>query len=342
MIIKAIAIAAAGIVAALAIVACGGSPGPSSYLATGGSYVDFIQWEPTTGSDVQGTLTKASVSGTAPQETISADRYPFTGTINGSSVTFTFSGLLTSATIYGTLNGGTLTLQVPQSNGTIQPGTLAQSDTGAYNSAVAALNRRISHANALAAAAQAQAQQQQQNAQAEQAEQDDVSTLQQDASMASGSNLAGDLSDFAADVQTASSDLATEKQDTAGDNSYCGATQMVAGDAQLVDGDLQLVQGDVQSLTPDLATIRQDIAQVQSDAQSLTSSGLPPPSGPTATAATSAARSSIQQAITRANGYIDQVNALDARAYSIANGMVTGSCSGDGPGSPTSPIQHIR
>src|SRR5215471_12671891 len=180
---KAIAVAAASVGATLAVAACSGSSGPASYLASGSSYVDFIQWENTSGSNVQGTMTEDTVSGTAPQESVSANRYPFTGTINGSSVTLTFSGLLVSSTIYGTLNGGTLTLQVPQSNGTIQPGTMSQADTGAYNSAVAALNGRVRHANVLAAAAQAEAQQQQQNAQAEQTAQDDISTLQQDASL---------------------------------------------------------------------------------------------------------------------------------------------------------------
>jgi hypothetical protein len=35
----------------------------------------------------------------------------------------------------------------------------------------------------------------------------------------------------------------------------------------------------------------------------------------------SAARANVGQAITKANGYIDQVNAIDAEAHSIANAL---------------------
>ena len=49
----------------------------------------------------------------------------------------------------------------------------------------------------------------------------------------------------------------------------------------------------------------------------------------------------IGQAAAKANGEIDQVNADVTQAYSIANGMATGSCAGDGPGRPPVPIGHI-
>jgi hypothetical protein len=49
----------------------------------------------------------------------------------------------------------------------------------------------------------------------------------------------------------------------------------------------------------------------------------------------------IGQAGAKANGEIDQVNADVTQAYSIANGMATGSCASDGPGRPPVPIGHI-
>jgi hypothetical protein len=173
----------------------------------------------------------------------------------------------------------------------------------------------------------------------QQAAQTDLGTLQQDASLSSSGTLPGDLSSFASDVQTAGTDLGTEKQDASGDNSYCSAVQSVAGDAQSVDGDLQSVQGDVQSITPDISAVRQDIAAVNGDQQTLSSDGLPGLQG--AGAAVSTAHANLAAVIGKANSYIDQVNAIDAEAYSLADRMAIGSCSGDGPGSPTSPIGHI-
>ena len=71
----------------------------------------------------------------------------------------------------------------------------------------------------------------------------------------------------------------------------------------------------------------------------LTASGLP--ATPGAAEAIAAAGRAIGQAAAKANGEIDQVNADVTQAYSIANGMATGSCAGDGPGRPPVPIGHI-
>lgn len=334
------AIIAASAMALLVLPGCGSSGGPAAYVAAFSNEVDYIQWQQSSSGHLQGTMTVDQISGTAPTETLSANTTPFTGNVNDSSVSLTFGGLFgITANVVGSASGSTLTLQVPQSDGTIQSASFTQGNLTSFNTAVATLRRQIHADNARAAQAQAQAQQQQANARAEQTAQNDIATLRQDASLSSDSNLAGDLSNFLSDIQTAQSDLATEKQDASRDNSYCDATQTVAGDAQSVDGDLQSVQGDVQSLTPDIATTRQDITTVQNDLANLASSGLRAPSD--ATTAIASARADLKNAIAQANGYIDQINAIVAQAYSIANGMAKGSCSGDGPGSPTSPIPHL-
>ncbi len=67
--------------------------------------------------------------------------------------------------------------------------------------------------------------------------------------------------------------------------------------------------------------------------------GLATPSG--AQAAISAARSVISHAVLTANADIQKVNSDVSQAYSLANNMATGNCAGDGPGSPSSPIQPI-
>ena len=250
---------------ALALAACGGSPGPASYLATGSSSVEFIQWEPTTGNAIRGTLTADTVSGAAGQQTISSQRVPFTGTVKGSSVTLTFSVLFSSSSIYGTLSDSSLTLQIPQSSGMITSGTLTQSDTTAYNAAVAALSRRLGHANQVAQAAQARAAQLQQDAQDQQTVSNDVATLQQD----SGA-VTGDAGTVASDIKQIASDVAQEKSDAAAgpnaDGGYCyNLDSNVDYDVQSnVDYDVQSsLEYDLNSMTSDISSVRQDIQAVR-------------------------------------------------------------------------------
>src|SRR5258708_30820535 len=142
VIIRAAAVVATALGTALAIAACGGSSRPApGYLAVNGAHVDFIQWKPTSGSNVRGTLRVESASGTVPREKMSANSYPFTGAIHGNSVTLTFSGPGTRARIRGRLQGGALTLQLPQAKAPLPERSLTPADTTDYNAATAGLNR---------------------------------------------------------------------------------------------------------------------------------------------------------------------------------------------------------
>jgi hypothetical protein len=54
------------------------------------------------------------------------------------------------------------------------------------------------------------------------------------------------------------------------------------------------------------------------------------------------ATANLKQAIAKANFYIDQANATDAKARAIANKMAMGRCSGAQNGTLLHPIPHIR
>ena len=69
------------IAALLAVTGCGGSGGPASYLATGASSADFIQWQATSSGHLEGTLTDDRMSGTAPGETLSVNRWPLANSL---------------------------------------------------------------------------------------------------------------------------------------------------------------------------------------------------------------------------------------------------------------------
>jgi len=86
--------------------------------------------------------------------------------------------------------------------------------------------------------------------------------------------------------------------------------------------------------------VRQDIANWQSDVQAIVNQGVPPPSGESS--AISSANTQIQLALSAANGDIDQVNTYVDQAYSLANALSSGTCSGHGPGSGPGKIGQLK
>jgi len=163
--------------------------------------------------------------------------------------------------------------------------------------------------------------------------QSDLAALQHDDNF-----VGGDLRALSSDAHLTGPDLAATKGDAAlGTGCYNVSTVKI--DATILKQDASTVSIDLSTLTSDIGTVTQDVATMKNDLATLTASGLP--ATPGATAAIAAAGKAIGQAGAKANGEIDQVNADVTQAYSIANGMATGSCAGDGPGRPPVPIGHI-
>jgi hypothetical protein len=317
--------------------ACAGSssqPNASlanAYLATGLTWVDYLQWN-STGS---GSFTGDTLTGTAPDEQVSSNQTPMTVYVNGSEVTF--DGLNPQN---GTLADGALTLQVLAPDGTLttvvfSPGTQAQ-----FNSAVQALQGQAASDNSTELQQQASASSASASAAAEQQAQSDLTAVR-------GIGFASDLSKLAGDVSQENSALAAEQTAAAaGPNADGGDCYNLDSN---VDYDAQEnVQYDQQEnvgydmqqgLQPDITSARSAVSALQSDLSGLSSAGLPAPSG--ASAAINAAQGTISSAISTANGDISQANSDVNQAYAIANGIATGSCAGDGPGSPPSPIPGL-
>jgi len=333
--------------AALVLLATAGCSGsgvparPASYLATSNSKVAFIQWRPTSHGHLRGTITEYSTGGSGSAQTLSASSAPFTGTMSGNSVRLTFGNLyFLHANAHGTVNGGVLTMAVPASDGTVKQASFSSSDKAGYQRSVAALRSRIRHANLLAAKQLARQRRQPAHAQAEQGAQRALNALDDDASLAVGGKLAIGLTRFARHIRAGRSHLATERADASGDNKYCGAAFTVAGDAKAVDGALQSVQGDIFNFIPDISVIRQDMAIANARLRHLSKAGLPAPA--LASDVIARARANMKQAIVMANSYIDQINAIDTHARSIAAKMATGRCSGASSGSLMRPIPQIH
>lgn len=295
---------------------CGGSdvsPGPARYLAVSGSKVAFIEWRATSGRHVQGMITEGSVGGSGPAQRLSVSSAPFTGTITGNSVRLAFAVMyFLRAHADGTRNGSVLTMQVPQSDGTVRQVRFRQASTADFGRAIAALRTRIRHANLQA--------RQPADAQAEQSAQRTLNALYEESSIAQGGRLADGLARLAGAMQAARSHLATETSDASGSNKYCSAAFTVTGDAQAVDGALQNAQGAVLSLMPGILAVRHDAATAGAYLRHLSRSGLPAPS--------------------LAANVI--ANAIDARAHALADKMASRACSGARSGSSAHPIPPVH
>jgi hypothetical protein len=328
----------------LAAAGCSGSRAPSgaaSYLDASKSKVTFIQWRTAANGHLQGRITSDGVGGSAPAQTVSSTSAHFTGTMRGKSVTLTFAPLyFLHDRANGTISGSVLTIRVPQSDGTIRQVRFSESDKGRHDRAIAALHGTIRKANLLAVREQAGQRRGTADAQTERNSQVALNALDRSSSLAAGGALADGMARIAHDVRATRAHLAAERKDASRSDKYCSGALTVGGDAKAVDGALQSVQGDTLLLMSDIATVRRDMVTTTGLLHHLHKAGIRVPKS--ASDVIAGANVKMSQAIARANFYIDQANATDARARTFANNMSVGRCSGARNGSFVRPIPHIR
>jgi hypothetical protein len=341
---KNLLIACAAAAMLLAAAGCGSpkpAAGPASFLADSKSQVVLIQWRPTSGGRLHGTITESSLGGSGSAQTLSASGTPFTGTVSGTSVKLTFPSMyFLHANAHGTLSGSVLTMAVPQPDGAIASMKLTRSDKASYDRAVSRLRGRIRHANLLAANQQAGQRQHPMHAVAEKSTQNTLVALYRDSSLAPGGILASGVTRLQHHIAVAQSRLATEKTDAFGSDKYCAAADTATGDARGVDGALQAVQGDVLSVMPDVSAVRHYVASAIAQLRHLSRTGLPAPDQASNVIAN--AKVSLDHAIAAANSYIKQMNVIDTQAHSVANNLATRKCSGAQSGVLVHPIPPIK
>ncbi len=326
------------------------APVGSGYLNTASTSAAFIQWD-TNGSAVSGTIQLDYIEGTPPNEQLSTNTDPVSGQINGSQISLSFSG---GTEQFGTISGGSFTLDVPQSDGTLAPATFQSATAAQFNAAVAVLNNSVSSANAAAKQAQA-------TSNAESTINDDASTvasdiagLGQDASAATSSlgPFAGALATEKADViKTAQSEqgVITEAKQYPSGNSgqVCYAASQVSYDASQVSYDASEVEYDATSMENDVTTARNAMGAPQADLTALQKAevALPSyqPNAPTqaqVNSAVASAQKAVSAAVSQTNAAIDQANAYQTQAYQDAAGAINaGNCGS--PPSPPQAQQHI-
>ena len=280
-------VAVFGVVAAFGLVACANGNPQQGYLAQGSDWVAFLQVT-RNGNNLSGDLEDASISASDPTK-VSTVNASFTGTTDGNSITLTFQeGLGFATSMSGSYSGSDIDLSIPQPDGTLATATFSPSNTGTYNSAVQALQRKARQASA--------AQQEQQAAQQQAQLEADERAAVDKAIAAVNSDLNGVVNDINSLANTLNAAIPNHKQraynDTVitynalqrvrseGSSSYsCGADAVTVGaDAVTVQADMVTIQADQTTEQAGVQTISNDVAQLDADFRSLQSAEAAIPS----------------------------------------------------------------
>lgn len=309
----------------------------SGYLAKESGAVVFIQWT-ISANDLTGTAQVETLSGTPPNASVSTDTISVTGKLAGSTITLSFDH---GTEVFGTLSGGSFTVNFPQSNGSLAPITFTAASATQFNQALAHLQNNTGSANQSAAAAETVTSEQQSIDKAASNVEGDISGMKSDEA-----NLTSSLSGFPADLAQAKADLATvaqqeqtvitESQNGTNDDQVCGDSDTDQGDADTVGGDGDTVSGTADGVEAALSTLRSDIAGIQQDFSTLQSAQAQQPSyndgAPTqndVNVTVAAAQAAIRAALSTANAAIAQVNAYEVDAYNDAVAAAqAGNCAG--------------
>lgn len=300
-----------------------------------GCTLNMVEFTVTNGR-VVGVLYNDTVEGAPPSARLSSTDEQFTGTERAGSLTLYFGGFGATPD-FATVNGRTISIQVPQANGTVQSERLGRSTLSHYNQLVTNWQDVISRADAqavtqqqAAAAAAARKRQLVDNlSNAVTNVDNDLSTMQ------SPGNLSGDLSQVDADLSQVKADLGQVHAD----NSQL-STDAKAGNGQgVLCSDVGVEYSDAGVTVSDAHILVQDVAQVAGDVQQAQSAiagaagvwsaywaaqhALPTyhPSAPVPPlkVAVGEGQGTIRQAVAHVNADIRQANSYIAQAFALPN-----------------------
>jgi hypothetical protein len=310
--------------AATVLVAGCGSTRPAYYVGSDRTAAVLIMWSPQQNGRARGTITDDTLSGTAPSEVVQVQTVPVTVRFNGAAVSFSGTRIyaLGTATISGTLSGGRLSITAPDATGYLESAVLRPGSRAVYNSDVAKLRQRVSHADTTAKRSQPRRQNSLQITTDQQQVSTDISTLQSDVGA-----LSSDVTQMSQDAQQVSTDLIQLRSDAAdGAGPSCENVSTVDNDATTVDSDGSTVGDDATNVTSDISTVQGDISQLTSDVKTLLKAGGTATGNPSPQTVISQAQAQISTALTQANSYITTVNGDLQEAYTTANNLAVGSC----------------
>jgi hypothetical protein len=293
-----------------------------SFVGIASNAAILVQWT-RNGSQLTGELQQALLQGSGSQEQVSNQSAAFTGTISGSSVTFSLNqGLGSVSNLTGTLNDSELDLTYPGQNGGVITIPMQPGGASDFNTDLTKLQGEAGRANTQAA--QAQTAQQQANSVASDAQTvaNDLSSLQQAVQNANGTgSVTGDLAQMQRDVGQTRTDLqkVLSEQGQTDSSTPCGDADTVQGDADTVQGDYDTIQGDQDSSGGDASNITAAISQLKHDQAALDSDLQNNPADVPANAPTDG---QITQATKGAEANISGENSTTGGAMSQAKQML--------------------
>jgi uncharacterized protein YoxC len=334
------------------------SSAPNDYLSTGRYDASFAEFT-VSGSDVVGVVYVDTVEGSNPNAYLSSQSLQFTGTDSGGNLTLFFGGSWTPT--FGSVNGQSLSLQIPQSDGTLQTFTFSRSSVAAYNRYIAQWKAAITKANQAAAAAAAKvaaaAQHKQQLLnrlnQTIAAVESDLSVLSSPGTLSDDENTLGDdVNTVGDDLNTVEDDMNTVSDDHNSGESHsvvCGDVSTSYGDAATAASDARVIVSDAQAsqggVGEDLRDALQAMSRTPGDyaaywqAQHALPSYEPTNPIPPLKVALATGQGTINGAIHQVNSYLDQANGTVAKAYGLANGAQKANHCGPPKSAPV--IGHV-
>lgn len=295
----------------------GAMPGITGFLHTDSNTVIYLQWSSTSAEALTGTMKYDVVSGTPPQQTIKDESFEFAGQVHsGQGISLNF--LTSWGTVYGTLSGNTLTLNIPPQGGGLTAIPFHTATPDDYNISITDLRNTIGVNN--------------RNAQHQQQIAAEEGQLAHDFELVPGApqGLASKLNDLYTAVTRTGNDLATVRKDVtkvkseANSYSVCYDASTTGYDARTAGYDAGAVQisvngvaNSISSLRSAISTLDADLKRVQADEPGYGgTSGSPSPAA--VQQAINSATTAIAQTVSKANAAIDQSNKNVSDAYTVA------------------------
>jgi len=237
-------------------------PAPDGYLATGSSYVLFIQFTNTNGT-LSGEWNEADVVTNTYQNILQVSPFhtSFSAFLNGTQFNLDVNGRMYA----GSFDGNNVTIEFPQQDGTLAPITLTPASIDNYNNAITNLQNTVNQENQNTADAQATASIMAATATVTTDEQNRLNYDLQNigsaiSSLNTDANFSSLFQEYQKDISQEQKDYQTEQIDA---QAGCSNASVVSGDVSVISGDTSVINGDDSVSQGDTNVVSTDIASVQ-------------------------------------------------------------------------------
>lgn len=342
----------AAVPSALAPSVAGASP-PAYYLWQGAAEVALVQIE-VTGSSVVGEFYANTLQGSPPSASVVSSSSNFHGSDHGNQLTLYFPNS-SSGPIFGQLRDQSLSLELPQTDGSLGRVVFAKTSIAIYNNLLSQWRQRVAREDASAAAAAQQASQaaeakkqlyDEYSASIQQVD-DDLSAMQSPGTLGEDQGVLGeDLGTLSEDLAVVSEDNSVFTEDGESGTNPCSDILNAYSDAHTVYSDGESMLSDARSgVGGDIRDEQQTMAQAPGDwatywnYQHREPGYRPTTPIPPLKVALAQGQGVIDGAVGQVNSDVDHANSYVERAYVIVNAAAKANRCGPVKAAPV--IGHV-